>query len=289
MKSFTGFLEGTGKSIQTIESYVRDLRTFEDYLKERFGPDPEVQAALSLKALSTEDLDRYQEFLKVKGLKTNTRRRKVLTVRRLFAYLTKRNRLQVNVSLNLPAPYKVERIPQTLAVAELLEKIRALPSANSIEARNRALLWVLLETGCAVSEVPMLKFEDFSTEGNQAVVAVTARGGERRIPVSADLLDCVRTLQGWRPEQKHLFMGFNKFGPLSSPITPRGIELLVRVYAKRLGIEALTPRMIRHSVVVEWLRSGVEQDEAQRRLGLRSDYAFRVYRPLVRGVQNGGA
>jgi integrase len=79
-----------------------------------------------------------------------------------------------------------------------------------------------------------------------------------------------------------VFLGYNKHGPLGAPISARGVELLVRFYSSRLNIPELTPRTFRHSAVVGWFKQGVTQDEIQKRLGLRTAYAFRAYAPLLR-------
>lgn len=80
-----------------------------------------------------------------------------------------------------------------------------------------------------------------------------------------------------RSTGKYLFLGFNRFGPMTAtPMTPRGVELLVKAHA------GVTPRTIRHSVVVGWARRGVEQARIKEWLGLRTDYAFRAYAPLFK-------
>ena len=47
--------------------------------------------------------------------------------------------------------------PLTLPIEELQKKIRSLRIDSVIRARNRTLLWVLVETGCLVSEVAKVK------------------------------------------------------------------------------------------------------------------------------------
>lgn len=281
LKSFTGFLEGTGKSKLTIESYLRDLQTFRGFLENRFGAQD-----ISLKRLQTSDLDSYQDYLKASGLKANTRRRKVLTVRRLFTYLTKRNRLSVNVSHNLPAPTKVERIPQTFDYHDLGVKIRALPESAALEIRNKALLWLLWESGAAVREVCPLEFSAIETHAAGFAIAMGLRD-RRSVPISTELRALFQKLFDVSVSERWMFMGFNKAGPLGGAITARGVELLVKAYGVKLEIPTLTPRGIRHSTVTHWLKRGDSEDDVQARLGLKSDYAFRVYRPLVRAAADG--
>ena len=115
------------------------------------------------------------------------------------------------------------------------------------------------------------------------VVVITGHG-EKDAAVQA-----LRAGQGQNKvkEQKWIFSGFNKFGSMGGAITSRGIELLVRSHAGRLGYEELTPRTFRHTAVVHWFTEGLAREEIQRRLGLRTAYAFRIYEPIFQAISGG--
>jgi hypothetical protein len=55
---------------------------------------------------------------------------------------------------------------------------------------------------------------------------------------------------------------------------------LVKAYAAKLGFPEIVPRTIRHSAVMGWFQQGMTEEEIQRRLGLKSAYAFRAYEAL---------
>lgn len=280
-RSFIGYLEGSGKAAHTIKNYRGDLLSFQHFLQKGLGSVP-----VSLSKVTRQDLEKYHDYLKAEGLKNNTRRRRILTIRRLLRYLTQRNRIAIDVGRKLPAPHKIERIPLTVPWEELIDAIRALPSDTLILARNQALLWTLAETGCLVSEAARLRFEQWSAlQGVTAGPASLSLSGKslRNLPVSQELYSLIKSLeQRSDPKNPWLFLGFNKFGSLGSPITPRGIELLVKAYAERLGFPELTPRTFRHSVVLHWHLSGLSREQIRTRLGLKTDYAFRVYDPIFK-------
>lgn len=275
-RSFTGYLEGTGKSLHTIKNYRCDLVTFWEFLDEGLGSAP-----VSLDKVTRKDLERYHEFLKSKRLRANSRRRKLLTIRRLIRFLSKRNQLDADVADRLPAPARIERIPLTVPYSALLERIRALPRDTAILARNRALLWVLTETGCLVSEVTRLRFDDFRETQQGCRILFSSPKALREVFASEELLQAVRDLRRFDSRSPWAFLGFNRYGSMGAPITPRGVELLVRAYSPRLELEELTPRTFRHSAVLQWMREGLPRDEIQKRLGLRTAYAFRIYDALV--------
>ncbi len=280
LKSFGGYLEGTGKSAHTIKNYLCDLGSFEEYLEKGLG-----QKRVLLSEVTRTDLENYHEYLKASGQKSNTRRRKILTLRRLLRYLTSRNKIEIDVAQKLPAPHKIERVPQTVESEKLIETIRALKAESLIQTRNRVLLWLLAETGCQVSEASKLRFEDCQIHSNRKQGLIDLPGkAARQIPVSLELCQAILSLKTSDESTPWIFLGHNKFGSLGGPIWPRGIELLVKSYAPQLGFGDLTPRTFRHSAVVRWYKDGLTRDEIQKRLGLRTAYAFRVYDPIFKSM-----
>lgn len=268
LRSFVGHLEGTGKSEHTIRNYRLDLEGFERYL---LDARPASLKGSDLRGLTPEHVDAFHDRLRAEGLRSNTRRRKILTVGKFLRYVAGRNRATKELGRKYAAPHKIERVPAVVDVDRLLAAIRALPVATKIEARNRALLWVLAETGCLVSEARKIRTECFSPD---ALVLPT-----RKIPISPELYRAVAELGAGGDGA--LFTGFNRHGPLPGAITARGIELLVKAYGPRLGFPALTPRAFRHSAAVAWFRAGRTRAEVRERLGLKTEYAFRAYAALL--------
>jgi site-specific recombinase XerD len=272
IRSFMGYLEGTGKSTHTLKNYALDLRNFQKWAEMSFS-----KGGYRLETLTAKDLEYYHSHLKTQGLKTNTRRRILMTVRKFFHYLLQRKKVDVDVGRRILTPAKLERIPQTFPLGELTQTIRALPAETIIDRRNRLLLWTLAETGCQVSELTRLRFEQWFSAGEQGILEIEGKSA-RKVPVTADLYRealGVRSASG--AQSRWLFLGFNKFGSLGAPISSRGVELLVKSYSSRLGVDGITPRGFRHSAALYWHEQGLSRKEIQERLGLKTDYAFRAY------------
>lgn len=271
MKSFLGYLEGTSKSRHTQTSYKLDLLDFGNFFKGDF------------RTLRKGDLIRYSDHLKSRGQTANTRRRKLLTLRRFYRYLAKRKMTSVNISLHIPAPYKVEKVPKIFEYESIGNAIITLSEESAIERRNKLLLRILLETGLQVSVVAALRVSAFDL--NQKVLAFE-NDSERKIPLSRELIQLFKSFVSDRETEPRspLFLGFNRYGPVGvlQSITPRGIELLLKSFSKKMNMTGLTPRAIRHSTVVYWRTHGVSENEVQKRLGLKSKYAFRIYEPILK-------
>lgn len=277
-KSFMGYLEGTEKAVHTMSSYRSDLNGFQKFLDKKLGSRPVQIGKLVLK-----DLERYGEYLHAQGLKSNSRRRKLITLRRFFRFLYQRNQVSTELSSRLATPHKIEKTPDVVPMGTLMSAIRSLPADAELSSRNRLLLWILAETGCLVSEVPRICIGDW-TPGYLRIHGKNAR----TLPISQDLFEEVMRVSAGRSPDTLLFRGFNKHGPLSGAISPRGIELLVKALAPRLGLEGVTPRSFRRATVLHWYRQGISKDEIQKRLGLKTPYAFRVFEPLFEKVDSKG-
>jgi len=280
MRSFLGHLVGTEKADLTIRSYKSDLNTFDEYLRSGLGSRP-----VELGQLRIEDLEAYPGWLKARGYKTNTRRRKLLTARRLLTYLKKRKKIRLDAGQRIPTPHKVERIPHVVDTEVLREKLMKLRTASELEARNQALLWILLESGCLVSEVAGLRFDQLQL-GETSGGARFALSGKspRVVPISSELAQALEKLRKFdsRMDTPWIFHGFNRFGPLRSPMSSRGVELVVKAYGPKLGLAALLAKNLRASAVIRWAKEGVKREDIRVRLGLKTDYAFRAYDPLIR-------
>ena len=274
LRSFRGYLIGSGKALNTIESYDSDLATFQQFLESGLA-----STRVSLSKITLNDVEQYHDWLKLRGLKSNTRRRKILTLRRLLKHLTQRKKITIDIGRKLPAPEKIEKAPFTVSTKDLLSAVQALSAGTSILARNRVLLWVLAETGAQVSEVCRLKTEDFAQ--GTGLLRISGKS-ERGVPISKALAAAALGLSSSSGGSAWIFTGHNKFGSLGSPISSRGIELIVKDYSDKLGLGDLTPRTFRHSAVLHWHQEGLTQEAIQKRLGLRTAYAFRIYEPLFK-------
>ena len=286
LKSFSGYLQGSGKAEHTIRNYRWDILHFARYLAPPGGPD--ALRRLKLSNLTPADLEGYDAYLRSRGFKTNTRRRRLITVGRFLSFLAGRRKLPEELGRKMPAPHKMERVPFTISATELLNTIRRLPYDTELTARNRALLWALAETACSVSELARVRFEDVAVlENGKGSLRIEGKSA-RTLEVSQELAEAILVLR--KGEVPWVFRGWNKYRALPTAITPRGIELLVRSYAEKLlgpaapsgDQDLLTPRTFRHSAVIRWYQEGVSREEIQKRLGLKTAYAFRIYEPLFK-------
>ena len=92
------------------------------------------------------------------------------------------------------------------------------------------------------------------------------------------LLDLKESL----PQSKqYLFYGYHTGKIHTSRMSPRSIQLLFRVWAKRSGEKVLKPKLLRHLYIMDRFRAGAQKTEIMDELGLRTQYLFALYQPLL--------
>lgn len=263
VKGYLGFLTGTGKSLSTISSYKGDLGLLEAFLQEK---------KKDFYKINQKDFSAYQLWLEKQGLKTNTRRRKILSAKALVRYAVSRKKLRPSAVQFVKAPERLERLPWIPVPTEWNEISAHLNSKTPLALRNALVVQLLSETGMTVAELCELRWENIS--GNNIEIESKK---PRKLKVSQK---AEAWLAEWRNlhEGKFLFPGFNRHGITSEKMTTRGVELHFRVLSKNSGFKALKPKTLRHFAVASWLRDEIPEEEIHRRLGVHPNYSFDAYR-----------
>lgn len=137
-------------------------------------------------------------------------------------------------------------------------------------ARNRALLWVLLETGLLVSEVCALRLVDMNRKRGQ--LRVRGKGSRKRQVLLG--LDSQHTLFAYLDLYRLKEHGQTGEDPLfltetGRPRAPNAITLLLNRLSRRAGLtsKCISPSMLRDTFAVRFLQAGGEPHMLHERLG----------------------
>ncbi len=154
------------------------------------------------------------------------------------------------------------------------------PLADRAAARNRAILWLLYDTGIRLAELCNLRAGDFDRK--HGTIIVNGKGSkERRIALGNN---CQRNLLYYldrhRPDEEelaewgdatedHLFLSETRL-----PLTKNGVGLLFKRIRERAGItdKRVSPHIFRHSFAIRYLVLGNDPFSLQELLG-HSDMA----------------
>jgi site-specific recombinase XerD len=185
-------------------------------------------------------------------------------------------------SIHLITPEEFER---------LLLAARPAGESNGSEdraaARNRTILWVLLDTGMHTSQLCGLRLCDVDRE-HRALRVQNRRGQERWLALSPNgwyqllsYLEQHRPKQGLAEEsvgeEKLLFLS-----EISQPLTLNAIILLFHRLNKRAGItkKGVSPTVLRDTFAVGYLQAGGELEPLRDLLGLANTAALTRYKRL---------
>ncbi|MBF0442966.1 MAG: tyrosine-type recombinase/integrase [Oligoflexales bacterium] len=273
-KTFLGFLQARGKSLNTIKNYSCDLHTFGQFCETH---------QMDFQSLGISQLDSYHKTLMEQGLQTNSRRRKLITAKTFLRYLSGRMEVSTVGSEKLIPPEKVElppKIPSREKINEIIQAQSRLDQKFGIGWRNQALIGILLETGMLVTEAVSLYQKDCTWNNTGALLQITGRRS-RTVHVSIETANALRKLSEHLVGMKYFFYGYSRSGPNAERLTPRGVELLFKAWSKTFGIEHLHPRTMRHLFIIDWLNQGKTEKEIMTYLGLKTAYIFPIYKPLL--------
>lgn len=254
--------------------YLRDIRVFCDFLTRRKFRDKQIVelTIADLDALSPTDIEEYIDYLSSYKLDGNKRsckeqakERKVSTLRALFKYFYKKEKLSGNVMTKVDTPkihakpiirLDVNEVADILDEAETGEDLEGRQKCfhNLTSVRDEAMLSLFLGTGIRISECVGLNRTDINFEDNSFVV--TRKGGNTSILYfSEEVADALRRYIDWLDDQILEKTEFGKrvkdtdalfISIKGGRMTPRAVQLMVKKYAKIITpFKKITPHKLR--------------------------------------------
>jgi integrase/recombinase XerD len=149
------------------------------------------------------------------------------------------------------------------------------PLADRATARNRAILWLLYDTGIRVSELLGLQLR--KVDWKQSVITVLGKGGkERQVAMGQHCrANLFYYVDQHRPDEQelaewgcageaHVFLAETR-----RPLTKNGVEQLFRRLRERAGItgKRVSPHILRHTFAMKYLLNGGDPFSLQQILG----------------------
>ena len=250
-----------GLSNNTLSSYRRDLRQFNEWLLKRDG------STITQATRST--LQAYLGARLQQGQSPRSSARFLSCVRGFFHYLLREGSLSLDPTLDVDSPRLGRPLPKALSEAEVDRLLQAPDLDVVLELRDRTMLELLYACGLRVSELTSLQMVQLSM--NQGVVRVFGKGSkERLVPVGEEALRWLqRYLAGPRAELlkdipcEALFPSRR-----GTQMTRQTFWYRIKIYAERAGIKKhLSPHTLRHAFATHLLNHGADLRVVQMLLG----------------------
>ena len=223
-----------------------------------------------------------QEFIYTIAKEVNTRSqsRIISGLKGFFNYLIFENYRETNPLELIESPKIGRKLPDTLAIEEIDQLIKAIDLSSAQGERNRAILETLYGCGLRVSELTSLKISDlFFKEG---FIKITGKGDKQRfVPIGDTTIKYieiyrkeVRVHQKIPPKaQDTLFL--NRRG---NQLTRAMIFTIIKQLAEKIGInKVISPHTFRHSFATHLLENGADLRAIQQMLGHQSITTTEIY------------
>ena len=256
LEGFLALLAAT-RALRTVDAYRRDLL------------DLAAHVERPLKAVTTEEIERYLAELRAEGRSPATIARRTAAARSFYRHLVLLGARSDNPAAAVALPRKARRLPRTLSPSEAERLIDAAAGTTPRSLRDRALVELLYGAGLRVGEAVGLGKTDVDLE--QRLVRATGKGSKERIvPLGRPAADALRRyLSRGRPhlDRRHrpeLFLNAQ-----GGPLTRAGAFLILRRRAAKAGLDPsrVHPHLLRHSFATHLLEGGADLRSVQEMLG----------------------
>ena len=275
VKEYTSFMTDIRhKSLNTVESYKRDVTQYISYLDGTGVTD--ISSTTKTTVLS------YLLYLQKEGRASSTVSRKLASLRSYYLFMMQNGLVKSNPTSNLEAPHVEKKIPKILSGEEVELLLEQPKDCDNKGIRDKAMLELLYATGIRVSELINLDVSDV----NVPMSFVRCKGGkkERIIPMGHQAKDAlenyinnVRKYMVKDENETALFVNCS-----GARLSRQGFWKLIKYYQHIAGIETdITPHTLRHSFAAHLLENGADLHSIQEMMGHADISSTQVYSRMM--------
>ncbi|PTH54078.1 site-specific tyrosine recombinase XerD [Staphylococcus arlettae] len=250
-----------GLSSNTIGAYRRDLNKYITYLQDH--------KITHIDFVDRQTLQQCLGFLHDEGASTKSLARFISTVRSFHQFALREKYAAKDPTVLIETPKYDRKLPDVLAVDELLRLLDAPDLSKNNGYRDRTILELLYATGMRVTELIDLEVENVNLI--MGFVKVFGKGGKERIvPLGDTVIGYLSTyLETVRPQllkttvTNALFLNLH-----GKPLSRQGIWKMIKQNGIKANInKTLTPHTMRHSFATHLLENGADLRAVQEMLG----------------------
>lgn len=275
VKEYTSFMTDIRhKSLNTVESYKRDVTQYISYLDGTGVTD--ISSTTKTTVLS------YLLYLQKEARASSTVSRTLASLRSYYLFMMQNGVVKSNPTSNLEAPHVEKKIPKILSGEEVELLLEQPKNCDNKGIRDKAMLELLYATGIRVSELINLDVSDV----NVPMSFVRCKGGkkERIIPMGHQAKDAlenyinnVRKYMVKDENETALFVNCS-----GARLSRQGFWKLIKYYQHIAGIETdITPHTLRHSFAAHLLENGADLHSIQEMMGHADISSTQVYSRMM--------
>ncbi len=247
--AFITSCRAAGLSSRTLDWYAANLAAFSAFCvadgADWRAPDALRSFIAALQSRSSRFENHSKRPAESGGLSIATIRGYVRTLKRFYHWCCDEELLTVDPTRRLVMPKAPRRVPRGIALADFQ---RLLEKAGT---RDRAVLLVLADTGCRVSELCGMRRRDVDLTVGK--ILVLGKGQQERfVFLTAPTCEALKTWLSEAPDHEYLFVGQRGERFKASTVT-----CLLRRLKVRAGVTGrCNPHSFRHGFAREYLLRG---------------------------------
>ncbi len=262
-----------GLSDNTLSAYRSDLYKFSVWLQ---------QQKVEIFDVDANEILAYLAIADSKSARTVARR--LSSLRRLYEYLLREDRIKHNPVSNVDAPKLGRSLPKSLTETEVEALLDAPDNEDVLGLRDKCMLELLYATGLRVSELVGLTVQQVNLR--QGVVRVTGKGNkERLVPLGEEATQWL---------EQYLATGRNEIlkNTMTDALFPskRGKAMtrqtfwhMIKRYTVVAGInKTLSPHVLRHAFATHLINHGADLRVVQMLLGHSDISTTQIYTHVAR-------
>ena len=250
-------------SNHTLESYGRDLRSLALFAE---------SSGAQVESLDRRRLEAFVGQQRARGLSPRSLARTLAALRGVYRFLVLERRLARSPADDVLPPRAWPALPKCLSTEEVDLLIAQPDTSVPLGVRDRAMIEVLYATGMRVSELVAIRAADLHID-EQYLTCIGKGNKERLVPIGEQATAWVQRYE--REVRREL--GARRAGQRSSQrlfLNARGGSLsrvgfwkILKNYARRAGLPAVSPHVLRHSFATHLLERGADLRAIQTMLG----------------------
>ncbi len=256
-----------GLASLSIEAYISDIKDFVEWVE------------IDIRNITTDHLIKYLTILYEFQLEPSSMARKRSSIKSFLEFLIEEKILNEMEFEKIPTIKLKKLIPDVLSVEEIILLLDSIPTEDSLNIRNRAIVETMYASGLRISEMLNLKLSDIYYK--ELIIKVIGKGNKQRfVPINETALEWIDyytkfTRQNLKKDKRTdiLFLNYN-----GDPMSRMGFWKILRQLVLKTGISKhISPHTLRHSFATHLLEAGANLRIVQVLLGHTSIKTTQIY------------
>ena len=235
--------------------------------------------------LTSNDIQRYKDYITSKDLSTTSVSAYLTAVRRFYDYLERLGRIAENPAKKVKGGSRPQRhLTKPITRSDVKNLFESIDLSSPLGLRDFAILNLMVRCGLSEIEIVRANLGDIKTRNKQKIIYVQGKNRDKKDeyvilpPTVIRELDKYLAQRESSEESEPLFWGIGNRA-IRERITTRAIRARVSHYFEKLGIKrkGITPYSLRHTAAMLAIESGATVSEIMQMLRVKTVNTALIY------------